>query len=217
MASWVHSPTNGDVSRSPPIIPDSQISRVRFETPAFFRGPFQVREVKTLGRIRPFRPWFAPGLVSRPALALRRFYQAGHPTDEETAKCPEPLCPTLVLSPLGRHTYISSEGVTPRSSLIRAHVPLPLGSLLLRHLASFEESLQVVLSPCCPRELPDVISENLSLDAGSRTTAVPPSARTCFFPGVIGLPPAKVGSASRFSPATHDYSRARVFVAADIS
>jgi hypothetical protein len=28
---------------------------------------------------------------------------------------------------------ISSEGVTPPSSLLRAHVPLPLGSLLLRH------------------------------------------------------------------------------------
>ena len=55
-------------------------------------------------------------------------------------------------------------------------------------------------SPCCPRELPDVISENPSLDAGSRTPAVPPSARTCFFPGVIGLPPAKMGSASRFAP-----------------
>ena len=47
----------------------------------------------------------------------------------------------------------------------------PLGSLLLRHLASFEESWQVVRSPCCPRELPDVISENLSLDAGSPTPA----------------------------------------------
>ena len=67
---------------------------------------------------------------------------------------------------------ISSEGVTPPSSLLRAHVPLPLGSLLLRHSASFEESLQVVRSPCCPRELPDVISENLSLDAGSPTPAV---------------------------------------------
>src|SRR6516225_814700 len=51
-------------------------------------------------------------------------------------------------------------------------VPLPLGSLLLRHLASLEESWQVVHSPCCPRELPDVISENLSLDAGSPTPAV---------------------------------------------
>ena len=117
--------------------------------------------------------------------------------------------PPSVLSPFAQRwcylhwrdvSAISSEGVTPRSSLVRAHVPLPLGSLLLRHLASFEESLQVVLSPCCPRELPDVISENLSLDAGSRTTAVPPGARTCFFPGVIGLPPAKVESASRFAP-----------------
>src|SRR6266849_3034005 len=30
------------VSRSPPIIPDGQISRVRFETLAFFRRPSQV-------------------------------------------------------------------------------------------------------------------------------------------------------------------------------
>ena len=89
--------------------------------------------------------------------------------------------PPSVLSPFAqRRCYlrwgdvsaISSEGVTPPSSLLRAHVPLPLGSLLLRHLASFEESWQVVRSPCCPRELPDVISENLSLDAGSRTPAV---------------------------------------------
>src|SRR5262249_21008930 len=36
----------------------------------------------------------------------------------------------------------------------------------------FRESLQVVTSPCCPRQLPDVISESLSLDAGSPTPAV---------------------------------------------
>ena len=107
-------------------------------------------------------------------------------------------------------SFISSEGVTPPSSLLRAHVPLPLGSLLLRHLASFEGSWQVVLSPCCPRELPDVISENLSLDAGSRTPAVPPYALTCFFPGVVGLPPAKMGSASPFYPTNNDFSRDRV-------
>ena len=92
-----------------------------------------------------------------------------------------PRKPPSVLSPFaqlrcylrwGDVSAISSEGVTPPSSLILAHVPLPLGSLLLRHSASFEESLQVVRSPCCPRELPDVISENLSLDAGSPTPAV---------------------------------------------
>src|SRR6516165_8826769 len=67
-------------------------------------------------------------------------------------------------------------------------MPLPLSSLLLRHLASFEESWQVVHCPCCPRELPDVISENLSLDAGSRT------------PAVYRVPQAKGESASRICP-----------------
>src|ERR1019366_7302801 len=43
IASWVHSPTNGYVSRSLPIIPDGQISRDRFETSAFCRGPSQVK------------------------------------------------------------------------------------------------------------------------------------------------------------------------------
>jgi len=105
-------------------------------------------------------------------VALRRFYQA----DRHAAKKPP-----SVLSPFaqlrcylrwGDVSAISSEGVTRPSSLLRAHVPLPLGSLLLRHLASFEESWQVVRSPCCPRELPDVISKSLSLDAGSHTPAV---------------------------------------------
>ena len=130
-----------------------------------------------------------------------------------------PRKPPSVLSPFAqRRCYlrwgdvsaISSEGVTPPSSLLRAHVPLPLGSPLLRHLASFEESWQVVLSPCCPRELPDVISENLSSDAGSRTPAVPPCALTCFFPGGVGLPRAKTGSASRVCPTNYDSSQARV-------
>ena len=108
--------------------------------------------------------------------------------------------PNFGVTSIGEMCPISSEGVTPPSSLLLAHVPLPLGSPLLRFLASFGESLQVVLSPCCPRELPDVISENLSLDAGSRIPAVPPCARTCFFPGGVGLPQAKVGSAPAFVP-----------------
>jgi hypothetical protein len=114
--------------------------------------------------------------------------------------------PNFGVTAVGEMCFISSESVTPRSSLLRAHVPLPLGSLLLQHLASFEESLQVVSSPCCPREFPDVISENLSLDAGSRTPAVPLRALTCFFRSVIGLLPAKMGSASRFAP-QNDFAR----------
>src|SRR5262249_49983001 len=49
---------------------------------------------------------------------------------------------------------------------------VPWGSLLLGLLASFGESLQVVTSPRCPRQLPDVISNSLFLDAGSPTPAV---------------------------------------------
>jgi hypothetical protein len=73
---------------------------------------------------------------------------------------------------VGEALPASWESITPPSSLILAHSPLPLGSLLLRHLASFGESSQVVTSPCCPRQLPDVSSENLSLDAGPHTPAV---------------------------------------------
>ena len=102
----------------------------------------------------------------------------------------------------GDVSAISSEGVTPPSSLLRAHVPLPLGSLLLRHLASFEESWQVVRSPCCPRELPDVISENLSLDAGSRSPAVHRVHRPSPRKEWVGFP--------RFVPTNYDFSQVRV-------
>src|SRR6266849_5515579 len=204
------------VSRSPPIIPDGQISRVRFETLAFFQRPSQVWRGLNAGPCTP-RHSGLPS-ASPPELSWR---YAGFikPAAIRPSKPPSVLSPFAQLRCYlrwGNVSAISSEGVTPPSSLLRAHVPLPLGSLLLRHQASFEESLQVVRSPCCPRELPDVSSENLSLDAGSRTPAVPPSALTCFFPGVIGLPPGKMGSASRFAPRLTT-ARGSDFEAADIS
>ena len=147
------------VSRSPPIIPDGQISRVRFETLAFFRRPSQVWRGLNAGPYTPPPFWFAsslaPGLSWRCAGFIR-------PAAIRPRKPPSVLSPFAQLRCYlrwGDVSAISSEGVTPPSSLLRAHVPLPLGSLLLRHLASFEESWQVVRSPCCPRELPDVISE----------------------------------------------------------
>jgi hypothetical protein len=63
---------------------------------------------------------------------------------------------------------------------------------------------------------PDVISANLSSDAWSPTTAVPRGAYTCFFLRVIGLPPERSGSASRFAPRIRLLAGG-VFVAADIS
>src|SRR5712692_5886612 len=144
MASWVHSPTNGDVSRSPPIIPDGQISRVRFETSAFFRGPFQGREVETLGRIRPSVPGLPP--ASSPGQFGRHagFIKPATPLTRKPPSVLSPFAQRWCYLHWGDVTSISSEGVTPRSSLVRAHVPLPLGPRLRRHSASFEESLQVV-------------------------------------------------------------------------
>src|ERR1019366_2442358 len=83
-------------------------------------------------------------------------------------------------------------------------------------LASCKKSSQVATSPCCHRDLPDVISANLSSDAWSPTTAVPRSAYTCFFLRVIGLPPERSGSASRFYPRIRLLAGG-VFEAADIS
>ena len=70
------------------------------------------------------------------------------------------------------------------------------------------ESLQVATSPCCRRDLPDVISVNPSQGAWALVTAVSRSAHACFFLHVIGLPRALSRSASRFSPSKrfHDGS-----------
>jgi hypothetical protein len=131
----------------------------------------------------------------------------------------QPRTPPSVLSPFaqlrcclrwGDVSAISSEGVTPPSSLLRAHVPLPLGSLLLRHLASFEESWQVARSPCCPRELPDVISENLSLDAGSRTPPVHRVLSPVSSTISSAFPKQRMGRLPAFCPTKYDFSQVRV-------
>jgi hypothetical protein len=110
----------------------------------------------------------------------------------------------------------SSEDITPRSSLLRTHAPIPCSSPLLRLLASFEKSSQVAISPCCYRDSPDVISANLSPDAWSPTPTVPPSALACFFLGVIGLPKTLFRSASRWYPRTR-FFRGLFLEVADIS
>ena len=53
---------------------------------------------------------------------------------------------------VGEMSTTSSEGVTPLSSLVRAHVPLPLGSPLLQHLTSRSRSLcRLLLAPAAIR------------------------------------------------------------------
>jgi hypothetical protein len=91
----------------------------------------------------------------------------------------------------------------------------PVWLFLPSALASSRKSSQVATSPCCHRDLPDVISVNLSSDAWSLATAVPRSAYTCYFLRVIGLPQQRRGSASRLNPRTRLLAEA-FFEAADI-
>ena len=136
------------VSRSPPIITDGQISRVRFETLAFFRRPSRVW--------RGFKRWsvYIPAILVclQPRLltvvALRRFYQAGRHTAEVAAKCPEPLCPTSVLPLLGRCECHLLRGRYPSVIAPTGSCATPIGlspasafSLVRRVLAGCTQSL----------------------------------------------------------------------------
>src|SRR6516225_244131 len=136
------------LSRSPPIITDGQISRVRFETLAFFRRPSQVW--------RGFKRWsvYIPAILVclQPRLltvvALRRFYQAGRHTAEVAAKCPEPLCPTSVLPLLGRCECHLLRGRYPSVIAPTGSCATPIGlspasafSLVRRVLAGCTQSL----------------------------------------------------------------------------
>ena len=64
----------------------------------------------------------------------------------------------------------TSAGVTPPSSLLRAHAPVlhpPRASVV----PSDSRSVQVAVSPCWEKDLPDVISAHLSLRAWTPTPA----------------------------------------------
>jgi hypothetical protein len=129
---------------------------------------------------------------------------ATHP-DGETAKRPEPLCPTSVLPRWGRRVAISSVSVTSLSSLLRAHASIPLPLRSCGFLPRSRSLCRLPLSPCCQPDVPDVISANLSPNAWSSIPTVPPSPLTCSFLDLIGLPSTPLRSASRISH-QHDFS-----------
>ena len=192
---------HGYVSGGPPIIPDSRISQVRFETLAFPPCSYPTSE--------RLKRWFAytPSSVVCPQSRSATCVGLTPALRPATALTMEP---PSVQSPFAQGRCYLPWGDVAR--LLRGHYsPFfahtdscanPAGSPLLRFFTSFRESLQVATSPCRQRHLPDSISANLSPDAWSPTPTVPPSACTCFFPGVIGLPQDTMGRLSRFVPRT---------------
>ena len=88
------------------------------------------------------------------------------------AKCREPLYPQVGVTPCGVISRITSEGITPPSSLIQAHGPdqNPPAAFGFPYCGW---SLQVVASPCWEMALPDVISAILAWVLGPLPRGVP--------------------------------------------
>ena len=155
------------------------------------------------------RPGFH-GLPTASSPRMRRLNAgsaSGHRAANGTAKCPESLRPISVM-PLSGSRISSPQRALPLRHRYYGLMRQSRWFSSPSALASFEKSLPVATSPGYPRDLPDVISANLSSDAWSLATAVPPGALACFFPNVIGLPQQRCGSASRFTR-EHDFSAER--------
>src|SRR5499427_7029229 len=107
-----------------------------------------------------------------PSSANARFYQAGPPS--------RPRRPPSVQSPFAQLGYYLHWGDVDR--LLGGRYPsviartgscaAPVGLSPPSVFSLVGESLQVVTSPCCPRQLPDVIPRTFPWIAGSPTPAV---------------------------------------------
>jgi len=149
---------HGRVSGGPPIIPDSQFSQVRFEVSAhsFFLGPSHPQRGLSADSHTPQRQLVCPGPSSISRVRLSASSVSGHLGFDETTEYPESLCPMSALPSWERRG----------PSLRRALPLLPRSYGLMRQsrhlspasaLASLAESSQVAISPCCSRDLLDVI------------------------------------------------------------
>jgi hypothetical protein len=124
------------------------------------------REVQALVRIRPIFDWFAHSFVPGPGCGLCSVLSSRARACRRNHQVPRVPLPDVGVTFIRESCTASCEGITPRSSLIQTHSPIPLGSPLLRLFTSFEESSQVATSPCCPWDLPsrgDPVSCRLSL------------------------------------------------------
>ena len=128
--------------------------------------------------------WFTHDLVPTSKAGLSRLRVRGPPWDRQVPRAP---LPPFGVTAWWEMSCISSAGVTPPSSLLRAHAPdhcPPPAS----GFASCEGSLQVAASPCCATVLPDAISADLSIRVWTPTPVAPrvlapvSSPRTLAFP-----------------------------------
>jgi hypothetical protein len=124
-------------------------------------------------------------------LTVLRPYTSG---TEGTTKCPEPLCPIKELPIMVGHPSVPSEGITPPSSLIRAHAPV-----LNPPTASGFNLVRWVFAGCRQSLLGEGPFRPYLCESFSRCL-VPYPGCSCgalarSFPQDIGLPPVRTRSA----------------------
>ena len=101
--------------------------------------------------------------------------------------------PTVGVTSHGETWSASSEDITPRSQLIRTHAPNPAGSPFLRFFPRSESLCRLLPAPAARGFFPTLSLQIFPQMPGPLPRRVPPSACTCFFPGVIGLPQDTMG------------------------
>jgi hypothetical protein len=146
---------------SPPLIPDGRLSRVRLAAAAFPGGPSQTTRGSSTRLHTPLDcmvipPARHPLKVSlRPGSESRQCFLYG------VRHLPRAPLPEAGVTRLRAMSRITSEGVTPPSSLLWAHAPhrVPLADL---GLPLYNESLQVATSPCWKSVAPNIISAILA-------------------------------------------------------
>ena len=120
---------HGCVSRAPPIIPDGRFSQVRFGTMAFLPWAFPAWRGLSADSHTPRLPWFAHSLAPSPVEAYVGS-ESDHPPVSDTAMIQSPFarCRCYVTC-IREPCTVSCEDITPQSSLLRTHAPIPLSLL----------------------------------------------------------------------------------------
>src|SRR6476659_10156869 len=149
-------------------------------------------------------------------MALRRFYQAGRHTAKEAAKCPEPLCPTSVLPPLGRCECHLLRGRYPSVIAPMGSCATPVGLSPTSALPRSKSPCRLYAVPAAHGSFPTLSLENLSLDAGSRTPAVHRVLSPVSSTMSSAFPKRRLGRLPASCPTNYDFSQARDFEDADI-
>jgi hypothetical protein len=139
---------HGCVSRGPPIIPDGRFSQARFGTMAFLPWAFSAWRGLSADSHTPRLPWFAHGLAPSPAEGLCRLGVRPPRCTMAPPRSRVPL-PDVGVTCIREMCTVSCEDITPQSSLLRTHAPIPLSlldfglNLVLREHASPQTSLFV--------------------------------------------------------------------------